>query len=149
MEKPLILDVNLLTNSAQLLVDKAQSATGVEGDWSPTILIGHLSDVDEQVWQARIPLMVAAHRAGESGPIFKSWEPDESATIEKHSGSTLQEVSEGFLKARRIIARELSQLAGSDWAASAQHETFGKLTLLKLVKFILAHDVEHSKALKD
>lgn len=148
MENASVQQIELLTDSAQNLINKALSATSVEGEWSPTILLGHLSDVDEQVWQFRIGLMITAYRAGEDAPSLESWEPDESETIEKHKGATVQEVAARFLSTRENIVQELRGLADSDWQASARHATFGRITIFDLVKVALAHDVEHSKALK-
>jgi len=144
-----ISQIEPLLDSARNLIEMAQDATHVLGEWSPTILLGHVSDVDEQVWLVRIQSMLAAYRGGADAPKLQWWEPDEIATLAKHEKSSLQFVANQLLFSRGKIARELQNSKLSEWEASANHATFGEISIYDVVKLILAHDMEHLAALEN
>lgn len=132
-----------LVTSVDRLVQAASSATYSGNGWSPIVILGHVSDVDEQVWLMRIDLMVQAYRAEQSSPAFTWWEPDPHATQLKYEKYSLDDAITRLLSTRNEIVRKLNGLAVQDWNASASHATFGVLTLVGIVEQILVHDSEH------
>lgn len=132
-----------LINSADKLVQVAFSSAFNGSGWSPIVILGHVSDVDEQVWLTRINLMVQKFRADEPGPTFAWWEPDPQATQLKYEEYSLDDATMHLLSARKRIIYTLKGLDAPDWNASASHATFGALTLVGIVEQILLHDMEH------
>lgn len=120
-----------------------RSATG----WNPTTILGHLGDVDEQVWVIRIHLMLEAFRAQGNPPTFSWWEPDPIVTEQKYSKFTLNETKSRLISSRSEIVRVLTQLKDEEWQASALHGTFGEINIEKLIQEVLKHDQEHRQSL--
>lgn len=137
-----------LIDSANHLVQVASSSVFNGSGWSPIVILGHVSDVDEQVWLVRINLMVQKFRANEPGPTFAWWEPDPHATQLKYEDYSLDEVIESLLSTRSAIVSTLNSLDLEDWNATASHATFGLLTVIGMVNQILMHDKEHLASLE-
>ncbi len=70
---------DLMDSASRLAATASESLRSEEG-WSPAMILGHVSDVDEQVWHARIRLMVDALHKGLPMPSLMWWEPDAQAT---------------------------------------------------------------------
>lgn len=137
-----------LIDSVDRLILLASSSIYSGDGWSPVVILGHLSDVDEQVWSVRIELMLAAQRAKESRPTFSWWEPDPLATQLKYEQYSWEEAKARLHSTRNGIVSTLNVLDAEDWNASASHATFGILTLVGMVNQILIHDKEHLASLK-
>jgi len=137
-----------LMDSARSICDQSdQSQWNGEG-WSPAIIIGHLVEVDKQVWMVRFELMRSALHDGAPIPQLAWWEPDGIETALKYVDSTLDEVKASFLASREDMLNYLSQLSSSDLLASAVHQVFGEITIESMVEIILNHDREHCRTLK-
>jgi hypothetical protein len=141
-----VLLVELLM-SVDRMIESAKSAVQVPGEWSPATILGHVSQVDEQVWLVRIRQMVQAHREGLPTPTYDWWEPDAEQTARTFAGSSLEDASGQLMAGRVAMLTELRDLAPDDWQAGAIHATFGELDLRGLVLEILAHDEEHRASL--
>ena len=77
-----VLMVELLMSADRVITAAEAAAIPADPDvdwWSPAVVVGHLSQVDLEVWLPRLELMVEA-RAGSSRPSFAWWEPDADAT---------------------------------------------------------------------
>lgn len=135
--------VSGLLDSANHLIASAAASTKEEDGWSPTVILGHVSDVDEQVWQVRIDSMVQASREESTPPSFAWWEPDPKETQAKYGTSSHEAAATRLLSTRSKIVETLNSLNEEDWQASALHATFGKITVSKCVELILNHDEEH------
>lgn len=134
-----------LTESAEQVIRAALAATPrPTPEWSPQTILGHLADVDEQVWHARVRLMLAALRAGEGIPTFASWEPDAEGTTAKYRNCSVAEAGDIFKAARASLVDELSSLPDSEWLASARHAVWGVVDIVGLLDHTLSHDDEHS-----
>ena len=137
-----------LMDSARSICDQSdQSQWNGEG-WSPAIIIGHLVEVDKQVWMVRFELMRSALHDGAPIPQLAWWEPDGIETALKYVDSTLDEVKASFLASREDMLNYLSQLSSSELLASAVHQIFGEITIKTMVEIILNHDREHCRTLK-
>jgi DinB superfamily len=141
-----VLLVELLM-SVDRMIESSKSATQVAGEWPPATILGHVSQVDEQVWSVRIDQMVQAHRDGSAVPTYVWWKPNAEQTAAAFEGSTLDDAA-GLVMASRIsILTKLRDLADEDWDARAIHATFGEIDVRGLVLEILAHDEEHRASL--
>ena len=129
------------------MIESSKSAVEVPGEWPPATILGHVSQVDEQVWSLRIDQMVQAHRDGSAVPSYEWWEPNAEQTAATFEGSSLDDAA-GLVMASRIsILTKLRDLADEDWDARAIHATFGEIDVRGLVLEILAHDEEHRASL--
>lgn len=137
-----------LMDSASRLAATASESTRSDEGWTPATILGHVSDVDEQVWHARIHLMVDAQKKGLPIPSLMWWEPDAQATELKYRDYSLEKAIARLYTTRAAIIQTLSSLSDEDWDASASHDTFGTLTLTLLPEKILLHDEEHLESLR-
>lgn len=137
-----------LMDSANRLATTASESTLSEEGWAPATILGHVSDVDEQVWHDRIHLMVNAMRAGRPQPELMWWEPDARGTELKYRGYSIEMAIARLYSTRSAIIDTLSKLNESDWTAPALHNTFGTLTVELLPEKILLHDDEHLESLQ-
>ncbi|CAB5041604.1 MAG: hypothetical protein F2926_02460 [Actinobacteria bacterium] len=137
-----------LMDSARSICDQSdQSHWNGEG-WSPAIIIGHLVDVDKQVWMVRFELMRSALRDGAPIPQLAWWEPDGVETARKYANSTLAEVKASFLSSREHMLSYLSRLSASERLAPAAHQVFGEIAIESMLQIILNHDREHGETIK-
>lgn len=137
----------LMVSATHLAETASESSRSDEG-WTPTTILGHVSDVDEQVWHARIHLMVDAFHKGLPMPSLMWWEPDAKATELKYRDYSLERAIAQLFSSRAVVIETLSNLSNEEWQASAQHETFGPLTVTLLPEKILLHDEEHLESLR-
>ena len=137
----------LMDSANRLAVTASGSAHSDEG-WTPATILGHVSDVDEQVWLARIRLMVDTLHKGLSIPSFAWWEPDAQATELKYRNYTIEKAIARLYSTRTTIIETLSGLSEEEWGAGALHDTFGRLTIALLPEKILLHDEEHLESLR-
>ena len=133
-----------LLMSADRVITAAQTAAHVEasGDWPPATIVGHLSQVDIEVWLPRIDQMVSGRQAGVT-PTFAWWEPDAQQTLQRFAKATADDAGAQLLASRTSILHRLRELADEDWGAQAEHEAFGPLDIEGLLLQVLSHDEEH------
>jgi hypothetical protein len=136
-----------LVMSIQRLISDAENAPTVEGEWPPVVVLGHLSQVDEQVWLARINQMVSAYDQEEKAPEFEWWEPDAVETFEKYKGDSIEKVSAELISSRTRLLARLRELSQPQWGAQAVHSTFGVIDISGLLIELLRHDEEHRASL--
>ncbi|CAB4924042.1 MAG: hypothetical protein F2830_04635 [Actinobacteria bacterium] len=137
-----------LMDSARSICDQSDQSRWNGEDWSPAIILGHLVDVDKQVWMVRFELMRSAMHSGATIPQLVWWEPDGVETALKYANSTLAEVKASFLSSREHMLSYLSLLSASEILAPALHQVFGEITIESMLQIILNHDREHSETLK-
>lgn len=136
-----------LIDSARLICDRANKAIWNGEGWTPVIILGHLVDVDQEVWLARFKLMVEAMHKAESAPQLEWWEPDPALTAEKYSVFSLAHMQQDLMASREGVVSYLRALPSTERLASADHRTFGKITIESMLQLILDHDDEHRESL--
>lgn len=144
-----VLMVELLM-SADRIITAAQAAVPPakqHGDaWPPATVVGHLSQVDQQVWIPRLALMVEA-RAGSEPPSFDWWEPDAAQTRLDFAHVSADDAGARLLASRTSLLLRVRDLSDEDWGARAVHGTFGPIDVEGLLLQVLAHDEEHRETL--
>lgn len=149
---PAVLMVELVM-SIDRMIQSAQAAAAnqvhlaIPGEWPAQVVLGHVSQVDEQVWIPRIRQMCKAHDEGDETPSFVWWEPDASATFERFHDVALEEVSALAMSARTQLLTAVKELTPGQWAATANHEAFGTIDVSGLIIQVLTHDEEHRASL--
>lgn len=132
-----------LVMSIDRLIESAKKAEVKAGEWSPTTVLGHVSQVDAQVWQPRVQQMVSAQAAGDPEPEFSWWEPDANETAVKFQDHTLDEAAAIAMQVRTQLVTYLNTLTPDQWDARATHATFGSMDVRELIFQTLTHDEEH------
>jgi DinB superfamily len=132
-----------LQESVARLVAAAGSAPDVAGEWSPTLVLGHLSQVDREVWLPRVDQMVDTRHRGAASPSFSWWESAPGSVEATFSGHSLDGAAAELQEARLALVSRLASLSDDDWAAIAHHDVFGVIDVVGLVREVLAHDREH------
>ena len=136
-----------LIESARLTCNRAKDANWNGEGWAPAIILGHLVDVDNEVWLSRFKLMVAARHKGESAPLLAWWEPDAKQTEEKYSAFSLAQAQQNLLASREEVVSFVRALPLADRSALAHHSNFGEITIESMLQVILDHDEEHRTSL--
>lgn len=132
-----------LVMSIDRLIESAKKAQPKTDQWSAAVTLGHVSQVDLQVWLPRVQLMVDAHSRNEVPPTFSWWEPDAKETERTFANLSLEQVSGIALQARTQLVSRLRNLTPEEWAATGLHATFGQVTVGDLMFQALTHDEEH------
>jgi len=140
-----------LIDSAKEICDVAEKSERSDQfngtDWTPAIILGHLVDVDKEVWMARFELMRQAQVSGAPNPRLRWWEPDADVTAEKYSTQSFAEARTKLLASRENIVSYLKNLSIQERAAAAQHRTFGSITIESMLQVLLDHDKEHQASI--
>ena len=117
-------------------------------EWTPAIILGHLVDVDEEVWMARFELMRQAQLSGDPIPKLKWWEPDAATTAQKYSTQSFAQARSKLLASRERMVSYLTGLSQKERTAAAQHRTFGSISIESMLQVLLDHDKEHQASIK-
>jgi hypothetical protein len=142
----LVMSIDRMIQSAQSAAEK-QSHLVIPGEWPAQVVLGHVSQVDEQVWMPRIGQLCSALAAGDQPPSFDWCEPDATATYERFKDLSLSEVSALAMSVRTQLLSVVKELSPEQWAATAEHEAFGHIDISGLIIQILTHDEEHRDSL--
>lgn len=144
-----VLMVELLMSADRVITAAESAAVPADPDvdrWSPAVVVGHLSQVDLEVWLPRLELMVEA-RTGSSRPSFAWWEPDADATRRSFERLSTDDAAARLLASRTSLLLRVRDLSDDDWDARADHDTFGPMDVEGLMLQVLAHDEEHRASL--
>lgn len=142
----LVMSIDRMIHSAQVSIEKL-SHLEIPGEWPAHVVLGHVSQVDEQVWIPRIQQMLQAQELGQESPTFAWWEPDAQATLDKFKEMSLSEAAAQAMSARTQLLSVVKELTPEQWSATANHETFGQIDIAGLIIQILTHDEEHRASL--
>jgi hypothetical protein len=142
-----------LIDSANEICDVAEKSGRSDqfngSEWTPAIILGHLVDVDKEVWMARFELMRQAQKTAAPIPKLQWWEPDPVVTAEKYAQQSFAEARTKLLASRENLVAYLKGLSVQERAAAAQHRTFGSITIESMLQVILDHDKEHQASLTE
>jgi hypothetical protein len=140
-----------LIDSANEICDVAEKSGRSDqfngSEWTPAIILGHLVDVDKEVWMARFQLMQQAQASGAPIPQLQWWEPDPVVTAEKYSTQSFVEARTKLIASRKNMIAYLTGLSVHERAAAAEHRTFGLISIESMLQVILNHDKEHQASL--
>jgi hypothetical protein len=140
-----------LIDSANEICDVAEKSGRSDqfngSEWTPAIILGHLVDVDKEVWMARFQLMQQAQASGAPIPQLQWWEPDPVVTAEKYSTQSFVEARTKLIASREKMVAYLTGLSAHERAAAAEHRTFGLISIESMLQVILNHDKEHQASL--
>ena len=142
-----------LIDSAKEICDVAEKSGRSDqfngSEWTPAIILGHIVDVDKEVWMARFEMMRQAQATGAPIPQLQWWEPDPVITAEKYSSQSFSDARKNLLASRENMVAYLKNLSEQERAAAAEHRTFGLITIESMLQVILDHDKEHQASVTE
>jgi len=118
-------------------------------EWTPAIILGHIVDVDKEVWMARFEMMRQSQATGAPIPQLQWWEPDPLITAEKYSSQSFSDARKNLLASRENMIAYLTGLTEHERTAAAEHRTFGLITIESMLQVILDHDQEHQASVTE
>ena len=140
-----------LVDSANEICDVAEKSGRSDQfnrtDWTPAIILGHLVDVDNEVWMARFEVMRQAQISEAPIPRMQWWEPDPVTTAEKYSKQSFVDARAKLMASRESMVSYLKNLSTTERSATAEHRTFGLITIESMLQVLLDHDKEHQASL--
>ncbi|MCX6433144.1 MAG: DinB family protein [Actinobacteria bacterium] len=138
-----VLMVELLMSADRVISAAQEAPAEPRGDgWPAATVVGHLSQVDTEVWLPRLDQMVIGRQEGMT-PSFAWWEPEAEQTLVRFAGMTADDAGAQLLASRTLLLHRLRELTDDDWDARAEHEAFGSLDVEGLMLQVLSHDEEH------
>ena len=139
--------VEALIQSAHAICTTAQNCNWNGAGWSPIIILGHVLDVDNEVWLPRFEMMRLAMSQEKPAPLLSWWEPNAEETEKKYREITLVSAQSKLIESRIKMQNYLLNLSFSERSATAEHKTFGTITIQGMLQVILEHDQEHRASL--
>ena len=136
-----------LIQSAHAICESAQNCNWDGQGWGPGIILGHVLDVDNEVWMPRFEMMRIAMNSKAATPQLSWWEPDAVETEKKYEAISLDTAKTNLLVSRNSMQNYLVELSENERRATAQHKTFGTITIESMLQIILDHDEEHRASL--
>ena len=136
-----------LIQSAHAICESAQNCNWDGHGWGPGIILGHILDVDNEVWMPRFEMMRIAMNSKAATPQLSWWEPDAVETEKKYEAISLDTAKSNLLVSRNSMKDYLMGLSVNERSATAEHKTFGAITIETLLQIILDHDQEHRASL--
>jgi FMN phosphatase YigB (HAD superfamily) len=127
--------LHTLTNS---LSEQDWNIRPQENQWSPTELLCHLRDVDQEVNWPRLQKVMS-----EDNPFLPGIATDPWAEERNYSLENGQRALNEFIKIRSKITGLLETLEPDDWYRMARHAIFGPTKIKELTGFIATHDRVH------
>jgi FMN phosphatase YigB (HAD superfamily) len=109
-----------------------------EDHWSPTELLCHLRDVDQEVNWPRLQKVMS-----EDNPFLPGIATDPWAEERNYSLESGQRALNEFIEIRSKITDLLETLKPDDWYRVARHAIFGPTKIKELTGFIATHDRVH------
>ena len=144
-----------LIDSAKEICDVAEKSGRSDqfqfngSEWTPAIILGHIVDVDKEVWMARFELMRQAQSSAAPIPQLQWWEPDPVVTAQKYASQSFVDARTKLMASRESMVSYLKNLSTTERSAAAEHRTFGLITIESMLQVILDHDKEHQASLTE
>jgi HAD superfamily hydrolase (TIGR01549 family) len=112
-------------------------------EWSPTEIVCHLRDVDQEVNWPRLQKVIS-----EENPFLPGVATDPWAEERQYYQEDGKAALTGFLEIRNTITDLLSKFDPLDWNKTARHAIFGPTQIKELTSFIATHDRVHIGQIK-
>jgi len=145
-----VLLVELIMSADRLITaSEVAEAPATPDEWNSATILGHLLQVDEEVWIHRLEKLLAPDYVERypQGLSFPWWEPDPVTTVNRFAHLDRASVAADFLAMRTSLLMLLRGATPEVWNLPWRHESRGELTLSDLILWILEHDEEHRASL--
>ncbi len=113
-------------------------------EWCLTEILCHLRDVDSEINLVRINTVLKETQPFIAGIESDHWSVDRDY-LHQNGRSALSD----FLSSRQMLIELLESVSSEDWERVIRHSIFGPTSLKELVGFIVSHDNNHIKQIKN
>ena len=110
------------------------------GGWCAVEVVGHLADVDREIYLPRVERLLA-----EPMPAFENVDPTPWAEARRYREREPAASIEDWAGARATLVETLAPLSRRDWARVAFHSTRGHVTLGDFIRAWVDHDLSHRR----
>lgn len=117
--------------------EQAKQLTDGPDGWSVVETMCHIRDFGD-VCLERVRLILT-----EDAPRLANLNPVERAIERDYANQNLADEFAACVAARQALVTLLENVTDGQWARYGIHSQFGQITLLELLVFIVAHDVDH------
>jgi hypothetical protein len=97
-------------------------ALSAEGGWSVKEILGHLIDMDREVWWSRITAILER----------KNW-----------CSLPIEDVFAQLMRTRWEFAMKLQEIAAQDFEKIGEHPALGEVSIFKILQFLVANDARY------
>ncbi len=123
--------------------DIPDSPEGVEGEWTPAEILGHVCD-GARVWGGRMRRV-----AREEEPELESFDEGMALRVAGYRWKRLEPLLAEF----RIVSDDtlafLRGLTPGDWTRVGRHPTLGRVSLGDLARIEMEHERDHARQLRE
>lgn len=123
-------------------VDTLRKA-GCGGQWGAVEILAHLRDFDAETLRRLDRILT------EDDPELEEFDPDLMAIERGYAQEDPFEALAAFRELREELVERLSQLDDVQWARTARHPEFGRITLAELIERLTQYDQEAYRRLRD
>lgn len=131
---------------SRLLADQPKEALlapASDGGLGVVELLPHLRDW-EQIFLGRVDQILM-----EDGPVLPAFDDELWAIERDYRGQDPAVVLREFLSLRADLVEHLAHADEESWHRTAEHETYGEITLLWLAGQVVASDADHAARIRD
>jgi len=114
------------------------------GKWSLREILGHLIDVDREIWGPRIETMLQ-----EDHPHFESISQDELVIKNRWNDFPIEEIIAQLMRVRWNLAVFINNLPDVSLARTCHHYSAGDITIADILQILVDHDSHHIQQIKD
>lgn len=115
-----------------------------DGQWSLTMIICHLRDVEREVYHVRFNNLIRSENA-----FLPGASPDEWAEERNYAAQDGHEALDSFLEARAETLTMLRGISAEIWKRQGQHTYFGPTSMHELVYLAVRHDDLHWEQIRN
>jgi hypothetical protein len=123
--------------------DIPDSPKGVEGEWTPAEILGHICD-GARVWGGRMRRV-----AREERPELESFDEGMALRVAGYRWKRLEPLLAEF----RIVSDDtlafLRGLTAGEWTRVGRHPTLGRVSLGDLARIEMEHERDHARQLRE
>jgi hypothetical protein len=112
--------------------------------WSLKELLGHLIDVDREIWGPRIERMLA-----EEHPYFDSIDQDELVKKNRWNELDIAEITAQLMRVRWNYAVLVNGLNDNELARTGSHYSRGSMTVADVLRTLVEHDTQHLAEIRE
>jgi len=113
-------------------------------DWSIKEMLGHLIDFDRDIWWPRIFALLNSE-----SPYFEDVDQNELVVLHHWQALPLEDILAQLMRVRWDYAMKLNAIADTQFERIGAHPVLGKMSLLRILQLLVAHDTHYVEKIRD
>lgn len=111
----------------------------IDGKWSLKQTLGHLIDVDKDIWGPRIEHLLESVVE----PVWESIDQDALVQAHKWEEKSTDELCAELIRVRWNLAALINRLTPEELTRTGRHYSKGSLSIPQIVRLVAEHDDHH------